>query len=83
MTNQERRDYRVLSRSRRLRIASGSGTTVRQVNQLVDQLKFLNRMTQQATGISGMMPGAGGKTGRIKPKRTRISARARRKRRRR
>jgi len=83
MTNQERRDYRVLSRSRRLRIASGSGTTVRQVNQLVDQLKFLNRMTQQATGISGMMPGVGGKTGKIKPKRTRVSARARRKRRRR
>ena len=83
MTNQERRDYRVLSRSRRLRIANGSGTTVRQVNQLVDQLKFLNRMTQQATGISGMMPGVGGKTGKIKPKRTRVSARSRRKRRRR
>ena len=83
MTNQERRDYRVLSRSRRLRIANGSGTTVRQVNQLVDQLKFLNRMTQQATGISGMMPGVGGKTGKIKPKRTRVGARVRRKRRRR
>ena len=83
MTNQERRDYRVLSRSRRLRIANGSGTTVRQVNQLVDQLKFLNRMTQQATGISGMMPGVGRKTGKIKPKRTRVSARSRRKRRRR
>jgi len=83
MTSQERHDYRLLSRSRRLRIANGSGTTVRQVNQLVDQLKFLNRMTQQATGVSGMMPGVGGKTGKIKTKRMRVSARTRRKRRRR
>ena len=82
MTVQERQDHRILSRSRRLRIADGSGTTVRQVNQLVDQLKFLNRMTQQAAGMQGLMPNVA-KVGGTKAKRTRVSARTRRKRRRR
>jgi len=82
MTVQERQDQRILSRSRRLRIANGSGTTVRQVNQLVDQLKFLNRMTQQAAGMQGLMPNVA-KVGGTKAKRTRVSARTRRKRRRR
>ena len=83
MTVQERQDHRILSRSRRLRIANGSGTTVRQVNQLVDQLKFLNRMTQQAAGMQGLMPNAAKVGGTKKAKRTRVSARTRRKRRRR
>ena len=82
MTVQERQDHRILSRSRRLRIANGSGTTVRQVNQLVDQLKFLNRMTQQAAGMQGLMPNVAKVSG-TKAKRTRVSARTRRKRRRR
>ena len=82
MTVQERQDHRILSRSRRLMIANGSGTTVRQVNQLVDQLKFLNRMTQQAAGMQGLMPNVA-KVGGTKAKRTRVSARTRRKRRRR
>ena len=82
MTVQERQDHRILSRSRRLRIANGSGTTVRQVNQLVDQLKFLNKMTQQAAGMQGLMPNVA-KVGGTKAKRTRVSARTRRKRRRR
>jgi len=82
MTVQERQDHRILSRSRRLRIANGSGTTVRQVNQLVDQLKFLNRMTHQAAGMQGLMPNVA-KVGGTKAKRTRVSARTRRKRRRR
>ena len=47
MTPMERRNSRLLDSSRRLRIAKGSGTTVRQVNQLIDQLKFMNRMMQQ------------------------------------
>ena len=47
MTPAERRNSRVLDSSRRVRIAKGSGTTVRQVNQLVDQLKLMNRMMKQ------------------------------------
>ena len=47
MTPAERRNSRVLDSSRRVRIAKGSGATVRQVNQLVDQLKLMNRMMKQ------------------------------------
>jgi signal recognition particle subunit SRP54 len=51
MTPQERRNARILNHSRRLRIANGSGTSVRQVNQLVEQLKFMNRMVKQHAGV--------------------------------
>ena len=51
MTPQERRNARLLNYSRRLRIANGSGTSVRQVNQLVEQLKFMNRMVKQHAGV--------------------------------
>lgn len=51
MTPQERRNARILNHSRRLRIANGSGTSVRQVNQLVEQLKLMNRMVKQHTGL--------------------------------
>lgn len=54
MTPTERRNPIILDRSRRMRIANGSGTDVRQVNQLFDQLKFMNRMVKQQTGMMGM-----------------------------
>lgn len=54
MTPTERRNPSILDRSRRMRIANGSGTDVRQVNQLFDQLKFMNRMVKQQTGMMGM-----------------------------
>lgn len=54
MTPLERRNPSILDRSRRMRIAAGSGTDVRQVNQLFDQLKFMNRMVKQQTGMMGM-----------------------------
>lgn len=54
MTPMERRNPSILDRSRRMRIASGSGTDVRRVNQLFDQLKFMNRMVKQQTGMMGM-----------------------------
>lgn len=54
MTPMERRNPSILDRSRRMRIAAGSGTDVRQVNQLFDQLKFMNRMVKQQTGMMGM-----------------------------
>ena len=47
MTPDERRNPRLLNHSRRLRISKGSGTTVSKVNQLVEQLKFMNRMVKQ------------------------------------
>ena len=47
MTLGERRNYAILDRSRRQRIAKGSGTKVSQVNQLVSQLKMMNQMFNQ------------------------------------
>ena len=47
MTPGERRNYAILDRSRRQRIAKGSGTKVSQVNQLVSQLKMMNQMFDQ------------------------------------
>ena len=63
MTPRERRDPSILDRSRRIRIANGSGTNVRQVNQLFDQLKFMNRMVKQQTvmGLPQIGPKSTGK----------------------
>ena len=47
MTPEERRNPSLLNHSRRLRIARGSGTAVSRVNQLVQQLGFMNRMIKQ------------------------------------
>ena len=54
MTPMERRNPSILDRSRRMRVADGSGTNVRQVNQLFDQLKLMNRMVKQQTTMMGM-----------------------------
>ena len=54
MTPMERRNPSILDRSRRMRVANGSGTNVRQVNQLFDQLKLMNRMVKQQTTMMGM-----------------------------
>ena len=65
MTPSERRNSRLLDSSRRMRIAKGSGTMVRQVNQLVDQLKVMNRMMKQhpmmgAPQLTGPVKGIAG-----------------------
>lgn len=52
MTRQERRDPDLLNGSRRRRIASGSGTTVQDVNQLVKQFREMQKMMKQM-GIMG------------------------------
>ncbi len=64
MTRQERQFPDVLNGSRRKRIASGSGTTVQEVNQLVSQFKQMQRMMQQlksgkGRGIFPGFPGLG------------------------
>lgn len=67
MTPAERADTRILNGSRRLRIANGSGTTVTEVNQLVDRFEQAKKvMTSMSRGgmpsVPGMpnMPGMGG-----------------------
>lgn len=59
MTRQERRNPDLLNGSRRKRIASGSGTSVQEVNQIMNQFKQMQRMMQQLKSgkMRGMFPG--------------------------
>jgi signal recognition particle subunit SRP54 len=55
MTPQERRSPIVIDGKRRIRIANGSGTTVAQVNQLLEARKQMEKMMKQMG--RGKMPG--------------------------
>lgn len=50
MTPAERRDPRILNGSRKRRVALGSGTTVQEVNQLLNQFRDMQRMMKQFAG---------------------------------
>ncbi len=50
MTAKERRKHEIINGSRRRRIASGSGTTVQEVNQLLRQYRQMRRMMRSITG---------------------------------
>jgi signal recognition particle subunit SRP54 len=82
MTPQERRVPHVIDGSRRKRIAAGSGTTVEQVNQLIEGRKQMAKM-MKAMG-SGKMPSLPGATptmpsGKPRPSATRKSSSKRKK----
>ncbi|HLJ69373.1 MAG TPA: signal recognition particle protein [Chloroflexota bacterium] len=53
MTRQERHDPTIIDGSRRRRIARGSGTSVQEVNQLLNQFREVQKMMKQLT--SGKM----------------------------
>ena len=59
MTAQERRNPKVLNGSRRRRIATGSGTSVQEVNRLLKQFKQMSSMMKKVgkKGKRGMMRG--------------------------
>ena len=57
MTAAERRNDKIINGSRRKRIASGSGTTVEEVNRLLKQFTEMRRMLQMIG--QGGMPGLG------------------------
>src|SRR4051812_49318920 len=83
MTPHERRVPHVIDGSRRKRIAAGSGTTVQQVNQLIEGRKQMAKM-MKAMG-SGKMPALPGAaptmaSGKPRPSATRKSASKRKKR---
>jgi signal recognition particle subunit SRP54 len=61
MTKQEREDHTLLaaSTSRRRRVAKGSGTSVRQVEELLKEFSIMRRMMQQMTR-GGLFGGLGG-----------------------
>jgi signal recognition particle subunit SRP54 len=65
MTPSERDDPKMIDGSRRSRIARGSGTEVRDVNQLVDRFFEARKMMQQMAKGGAMpgMPGMGGMPG--------------------
>lgn len=58
MTQKERDKPEIINASRRKRIAAGAGTTVQEVNKLLQQFEQINKMMKQLTG--GFM-GKGGK----------------------
>lgn len=65
MTPLERREPKVLNGSRRARIAAGSGSSVSDVNGLIDRFSAAQKMMRQGgmPGMPGMpgLPGMGGK----------------------
>jgi len=61
MTKQERRNHLILNSSRRKRIASGSGTSVAEVNRLIKQFEQTKKVMKKlgsAPQMRGMnLPG--------------------------
>src|SRR5262245_31091968 len=68
MTPLERRNHTVLNASRRKRISRGSGTTVQEVNQMINEYDQMRKMMRMVTsgglggllGMGGGVPGFGG-----------------------
>ncbi len=60
MTPPERTDPKIINGSRRARISAGSGTSISDVNQLVDRFFEARTMMKQMAGGMGM-PGMGGR----------------------
>lgn len=63
MTPHERRNSGIINGSRRRRIATGSGTSVEEVNRLLKQFLEMKKMMQKMSkmGLGGMMNMLGGK----------------------
>jgi signal recognition particle subunit SRP54 len=56
MTPDERRDPQAIDGSRRRRIAHGSGTSVQDVNRLLNQFQEMRKMMKRFTKMAGKMP---------------------------
>ncbi|MDA8199634.1 MAG: signal recognition particle protein [Thermaerobacter sp.] len=65
MTSRERRRPQIIDGSRRRRIARGSGTSVQEVNRLLQQHEMMRKMMRQAKnqGKRGRRPGGGAPPG--------------------
>ena len=55
MTVHEREHPNVINGSRRKRIAAGAGTTVQEVNKLLNQYEQMNKMIKQFSGKGGKL----------------------------
>ena len=60
MTPAERQDPSLIDGSRRRRIAAGSGRSIQDVNQLLNQFRQMQKMMKQMGGGGGGMPGMPG-----------------------
>lgn len=66
MTNEERQNHQLLDGSRKKRVASGSGTSVEEVNRLLKQFEDMRKMMKKFSklgpnglrGLAGMIKGA-------------------------
>ena len=56
MTKQERLYPDIINGSRRRRIARGSGTTVNEVNRLLNQFFKMKKFLKQRTGLDSLIP---------------------------
>ena len=65
MTRKERADPALIDGGRRRRIATGSGTTIQDVNQLLRQFKDAQQLMRSPGMLGGMLGGRGG--GRARP----------------
>lgn len=65
MTLEERKHPEILKNSRKVRIASGSGTTAADINRLLKQFEEMQKMMKQMPGMlkSGKMPNMAGMKG--------------------
>jgi len=59
MTKQERRNHLILNASRRKRIATGSGTSVAEVNRLIKQFEQTRKVMKKLGSAPQMMRGMG------------------------
>lgn len=57
MTKKERRNHRIIDASRRQRIASGSGTSVAEVNRVLKSYSAMLKMLKKMRGKPGVMSG--------------------------
>jgi signal recognition particle subunit SRP54 len=71
MTPAERADPSVINGSRRSRIAAGSGTTVQDVNELLERFKQVQAYMRQVPGLAGVARRSGGKKAAAKRKKRR------------
>ena len=64
MTKEERSRPKIINGQRRKRIATGSGRSVQEVNQLIKQWDEMNKMMGKMRGMAQQMGGKGGKKSR-------------------
>ncbi|HXR22423.1 MAG TPA: signal recognition particle protein [Acidimicrobiales bacterium] len=71
MTPDERADPSLINGSRRTRIANGSGTTVQEVNELLERFKQVQAYMRQVPGLGAMQRRSSGKKAAAKKKKRR------------